>query len=110
MKTLLVCFAVFVGQMTTLQDKHVAHLEPNRDFIGAEYGGDILELSNAPAVVALPAVPPRMDSKGIPWSIDVKNLGPGAVTVVDKNQFRVLVNVGRTVRILSDGAAYSLKR
>jgi hypothetical protein len=110
MKILLICFAVFVGQMGTLQDKQVVHLQPNRDFIGLEYGGDLLEVMNAPAVITLPAIPPKLDSKGNPWSVEVKNLGPRAVSVVGKNQFSVPVSVGRTVQILSNGAAYSLKR
>lgn len=110
MKTLLLCSALLVGQMNTLQDKPVVHLPPNRDVIGFEYGGDLLQLSNSPAVIALPAVPPKFDSKGSPWSIDIKNLGPRAVTVVGNSQFSVPVNVGRTIRVLSNGAAYSLKQ
>jgi hypothetical protein len=110
MKMLLFCLALILGQMGTLQDKPVVHLQPTRDVIGLEYGGDLLELSNSLAVIVLPAIPPKLDSKGSPWSIDVKNLGPRAVTIVGKDQFSVPVNVGRTVHIFSNGAAYSLKQ
>jgi hypothetical protein len=109
MKMLLLCSALLVGQINTLQNKPVVHLPANRDIIGFEYGGDLLQLSNSPAVMALPAVPPKVDSKGIPWSIDIKNLGPRQVTVVGKNQFSVPINIGRSVRIYSNGSAYSLK-
>jgi hypothetical protein len=47
MKTLLLCLALFIGQLNTntLQDKRVVHLPANRDFIGVEYGGDLLQLA-----------------------------------------------------------------
>jgi hypothetical protein len=109
MKSLLLCVAFFAGQMNTLQQRHVVHLQTAGQVIAGEFGGDLLELSNAPAVIDLPTVPPKLDSQRSPWSIDVKNLGPGRVTVVGKNQFSVRINVGRTVRIYSDGTAYSLK-
>jgi hypothetical protein len=108
-KALLLCSALFLGQINTLLDKPVAHLPPNRNTIGPEYGGDLLELNSSPAVMFLPAVPPKIDSKGRPWSIDVKNLGPHAVTVAGSNQFSALVNVGRTIHIVSNATEYSVK-
>ena len=111
MKSLLLSVAVFAGQinMNTLQRRPVVHLRPYQDVIGSEFGADLLELSNTPAVISLPIVPPRLDSQGNPWSIDVKNLGPREVTVVGKNLLSVPLHVGRTVRIYSSGTAYSLK-
>jgi hypothetical protein len=110
MKTSLICLALFVGQMNTLQDKPVVHLQPHRNSIDIGFGGDLLELLNAPALLNLPALPPRVDSQGRPWSIDVKNLGPGAVTVAGKDQFSVPIKVGKTVHISWNGTAYSLKQ
>jgi hypothetical protein len=81
MKTLLVCIAVIIGQMNTLQTKQVAHLPPHRDTIQADFGGKLLELVNAPTIVHLPTTPPKLDPQGQPWSIDIGNLGPGATTV-----------------------------
>jgi hypothetical protein len=110
MKTSLICLALFIGQMNTLQDKQVVHLQAHRNNIAIAFGGDLLELLNAPQIVNLPPSPPKLDSQGNPWSVDVKNLGPGAVTVVDKAQFSVHIHVGQTVHILSNGTAYTLKR
>jgi hypothetical protein len=110
MKTSLMCLALFVGQMKTLQSKPVVHLQPHRDAITADFGGDLLELINAPGVVNLPPVPPKPDPQGSPWFVDVKNLGPSAVTVVGKAQFNVKITVGQTVHIYSNGTEYSLKR
>jgi hypothetical protein len=106
MKTLLIYLALFAGQYNTLQDKPVVRLHPHQDFIPVEFGGDLVELKNAPPQVQLP--PPRLvDSHGRPWSIDVRNLGPGTVTIVGKAQFRVEVPVGHSVSIKVTDAGYS---
>lgn len=110
MKTLLIYLALLTGQMNMLQEKQVVHLAPNHAGIDAAFGGDLLELINAPAVIQLPVMPPKTDSAGKPWVVDVKNLGPGIVTVQGKGQFSARINVGQTVHIFSNGAAYSLKR
>lgn len=108
MKILLACLAMFLGQMIPLQAKPVVHLRPNRDVITADFGGKLLELINPPAMVYLPAVPPKGDSPNDPWSIEVKNLGPRVVTVTSQRQFDVRINVGQTVHISSTGSGYSL--
>jgi hypothetical protein len=110
MKTLLICLALFIGQMNTLQDKPVVHLQAHHNSIQVEFGGKLLELVNAPTVITLPATLPKLDSQGAPWSIDIKNLGPGSVTVVGKSRFGVQISVGQTVRINSSGSEYSVKR
>jgi hypothetical protein len=109
MKPSLIFLALLVGQLAnTLQDKPVVHLREHRNIIDAEFGGDLLELINAPTVVNLPSQAPKFDSHGKPWSIDVKNLGPGAVTVIGNSQFSIRINLGKTVHIYSNGEAYSL--
>jgi len=110
MKTSLIYLALLLGQVNTLQDKPVVHLQPHRNSVDIGFGGDLLELISAPAVLTLPGVPPKLDSQGSPWSVDVKNLGPGAVTVTGKAQFNVKIAVGQTVHICSNGTVYSLKR
>jgi hypothetical protein len=110
MKTLLIYLALLAGQMKTMQEKPVVHLQPHQEFIKTEFGGDLVELINAPKVVLLPKLPPVLDAQGNPWSVEVKNLGPGTVTVVDKAHFSLQVNVGQTVRIKSTPAGYSSAR
>lgn len=110
MKTLLICCALFIGQINSLQAKPIIYLQPHRNLIQAECGGKLLELLNAPTVISLPAVPPKLDSQGVPWSVDIKNLGPVSVTVIGKGEFSVQVSAGQSVRINSNGAEYSLKR
>ena len=107
MRFLFICVALFAGQMYSLQDKPVVHLHPHQDFIPVEFGGDLVVVANGPTVVHLPNRPPTLDSRRMPWSIDVKNLGPGTVTIVGNAQFTVQVDVDRTVRIKSNGTAYS---
>jgi hypothetical protein len=108
MKTLLISLALFTGQMNTLQDRPVIHLRPHNSSVEDGFGGMLLELINGPATVFLPAVPPKLDSQGNPWSVDVKNLGPRVVTIIGKSQFSEPVNPGQTLHIHSNGAIYSL--
>jgi len=102
--------ALFAGQMNTLQDKPVVHLHPHQDFIPVEFGGDLVVLTSGTTLVHLPNVLPALDSGRRPWSVDIKNLGPGAVTIVGKGQFTVQVDVNRTVKIKSNGTVYSFAR
>ncbi len=108
MRILLLCAACFIGQMVTLQEKPRVHLKPNENQIETSFGGKILELIDAPAVVLLPKFPPQRDALGELWRVEVKNLGPRVVTIHGKNAFSVQIDVGRTVRISSNGEAYSL--
>ena len=109
MKALLICVAVVIGQMNTLQDKQVVHLQPHSGAIRADFGGKLLELLDAPAIIYLPMAPPKLDSQGNAWSVDIRNLGPGAVTVVGTSQFSSRIIVGQTVHVFSNGRSYSLK-
>ena len=109
MKTLLICTAIIIGQMNTLQTKQVAHLPPHGDTIQTEFGGKLLELTNAPAIVYLPTIAPKLDSQGQPWSIDIENLGPGVTTVLGQGQFTVRIRVAQTVHVIWNGTSYSLK-
>jgi hypothetical protein len=108
MKILLVWLAVVASQMNTLNDKQVVHLQPRSGAIQADFGGKLLELLHAPTIIYLPMTPPRLDAQGNPWSVDIRNMGPDAVTVVGKGQFTVRIIVDQTVYVHSNGTAYSL--
>jgi hypothetical protein len=58
----------------------------------------MVELMNAPTQVQLPPLR-LLDSHGRPWAIEVRNLGPGTVTIVGKAQFHVEVPVHHSVTI-----------
>lgn len=110
MKSLLVCLAIIFGQINSLQDKPVIHLPPNTKMIDPAYGGKLLELINAPAELGLPANVPKVDAVGHPWLVDIKNLGPAAVTVVWKSEFNAPIAPGQTVHIYANGKTYFLRR
>jgi len=110
-RTLLIGLALLAGQLITMQAKPTIRLEPHKNTIEARFGGSLVELINAPATVYLPSSPPTADAQGVPWLVDVKNLGPDSVTVTSvKTHFQVSVGTGQTVHINSNGAAYLLKR
>ena len=109
MRTFFIYLALFAGQYNTLQEKPLVRLHPHQDFIPSEFGGDLVELKNAPPQVKLP--PLRLvDSHGRPWSIEIRNLGPGTVTIVGTAQFHVEVPVGHSVSIKATNAGYSSGR
>jgi len=109
MKILLIGLCLMIGQMTTLQERPVVHLQPHSGAIRADCGGKQLELVDAPATIYLPMAPPRLDFQGNPWSVDIRNLGPGAVTVVGASQFSLRIIMGQTVQVFSNGRSYSSK-
>jgi len=108
MKIVLMFIAFIIGQMNTLQGKPVVHLLPHSGAIQADFGGKRLELQHAPTIIYLPMTPPRVDSQGNPWSVDINNLGPGAVTVVGTNQFSSRIAIRQSIQIFSNGTSYSL--
>jgi hypothetical protein len=81
MKALLVCMGVIIGQMNTLQDRQVVHLQPHGGAIRTDFGGKLLELLNAPTIIYLPMAPPKLDSQANAWSVDIRNLRPSVVRV-----------------------------
>lgn len=109
MKSLLLGLILFAGQAITMQSKPVVHLRPNSNVIDPNFGGSLVELSNAPATVYLPASIPAPDASGDPWSIDVKNFGPAAVTISGKQNFTTIVAVNQTIHIQVNGQGYMLK-
>jgi len=108
MKIVLISIAFIFGQMNALQEKPVVHLLPHSGAIQADFGGKRLELQHAPTIIYLPMTPPRVDSQGNPWSVDINNLGPGAVTVVGTNQFSSRIAISQSIQIFSNGTSYSL--
>jgi len=109
MRTALFCLFVFLGQIS-MQEKTVVHLQPHSDAVEVSFGGGLLELINSPAIIHLPIRPPLLDAQRAPWCIDVKNLGPRAVTIVDKARFRQQIMVGQTLHINSNGTSYSVRQ
>jgi hypothetical protein len=99
------------GQLISMQSRPVIHLQPHKNTIEAGFGGGLVELINAPAVIYLPQSPPKVDEQGEPWSVEVKNLGPASVMVTGTQvHFQAAVSTGQTVHIDSNGTTYLLKR
>lgn len=109
MNVLILWAAMMVGQLNTMQSRTVVYLTPHRDLITIDFGGKLLNLINAPSTIYLPVNPPKLDSQGEPWSIDIKNLGPTTVTVVGKPYFSIAVSIGETIHVAWNGARYATK-
>jgi hypothetical protein len=87
MTSLVAFLLLFQGQLNTSKD--VVRLPPNANTISQAYGGKLVELLNAADDVSLPPKPNL--SSGITWSVDVKNLGPHAVTIRNNHQLTVVL-------------------
>lgn len=109
MKSMLFALIFIAAQAVMIQDKPVVRFKPHTNAIEPSFGGSLVVLSHAPAIVNLPATPPAPDADGGPWSVDVKNFGPAPVTIVGKPNFNALVSVGQTVHIFVNGQGYILK-
>ncbi|QNI33067.1 hypothetical protein H7849_03565 [Alloacidobacterium dinghuense] len=109
MKSLLFALIFIAAQAITMQDKPVVHLKPHSNTIDSNSRGSLVDLSNAPATVYLPATLPVPDADGGPWSVDVKNFGPAPVKIVGRQNFNALISVGQTIHILVNGQGYVLK-
>lgn len=109
MKSMLFALILFGGQAITMQDKPVVHLKPHSNTIDPSFGGSLVELSNAPATVHLPASLPAADVNGNPWAVDVKNFGPVPVAIVGKQNFNTTVGLNQTIHIQVNGQGYILK-
>jgi hypothetical protein len=110
MTALLANLLFLVAQMNTLQQAPVVHLNPHHPVIEVAFGGKLLEVTNAPAVIPLPDIPPKSSPQGTQWSVDVKNLGPRVIAIEGKPNFLVRIPVGQTIHIYSNGGSYSMKR
>jgi hypothetical protein len=109
MKFIFFALIFIVGQAITMQDRPVVHLKPHANRIEPAFGGALVELSNAPTTVYLPATVPAPDANGNPWSIDVKNFGPAPVTIAGRQNFNTTVSVNQTIHILARGQDYVLR-
>ncbi len=111
MRMLFLGLVFLGGQLIAMQSRPVIHLQPHKNTIEVGFGGSLVELINAPAVIYLPPSPPETDAQGKPWSVDVKNLGPVSVMVTSiKSHFQTVVGTGQTARIASNSISYLLKR
>ena len=104
------CKLILIVQMMTMSAKPIVHLVPNAHEIDPVTGGKLLELINSPPALTLPHKLPVIDSLGHPWLVDIKNLGPGVVTVTGKGQFTVVIQMGQTIHIACNGSVYTVKR
>jgi len=106
----LALLAILLAQMNTLQNRPIVHLQVNHDAIDISCNGKMLELINAPTILHLPVSAPTPDPQNGPWSVEIRNLGPHAVTVIDKATFAQQILPGETIQIESNGKMYLVQR
>jgi hypothetical protein len=97
MALLLFCIALFMGQSQMSQNV-VVRLPAHASEISISDGGKTVELLDAAPIVSLPQQPPHMSFNGVPWYVNVRNLGPGKVTVRGNNGF--------TIHLMPNGMAH----
>lgn len=110
MKLLLLGTAIFIGQLQTSQKEEVVRLPPHKTSIPVSSGGTMVELLYAEPSLYLPKQIPEVDTLGEIWHVDVKNLGPGDVTLQGVGGFSVRLQPNQVVRIRTAGNTYSVAR
>jgi hypothetical protein len=106
MKLFLLYIAVFMGQSQTAQNG-IVRLPAHTSKIPVSDGGKTVELLDAPPIVYLPQRPPHMSFNGVPWYVDVKNLGPSSVTLQGVNNFTVHLSPNGTVHVRTISTGYT---
>jgi hypothetical protein len=104
---LLLCLALFAGQLQTSQNEVVVRLPPHVVSIPANDGGKMVELLYTAPSLSLPKRIPPVDADGKAWYVDVRNLGPGEVTVQGTEGFVVHLQPKQVVRIRTSGNTYA---
>ena len=99
MKLFLFCLALFAGQSNTSQNEAVVRLPPHAYSIPNNDGGKMVELLYTAPFLSLPKQVPQPDADGKPWYVDVRNLGPGEVTLTGVAGFEVHLQPKQVVRI-----------
>jgi hypothetical protein len=99
MKLFLFCLALFAGQSNTAQNEAVVRLPPHIMTIPITDGGKMVELLYTAPSLSLPPQVPAADADGKPWYVDVRNLGPGEVTLTGVEGFVVHLQPKQVVRI-----------
>jgi hypothetical protein len=114
MKLFVLLMALFAGQLQGPQGQSVIRLSPpHASSIPETAGGQLVELLNAPAGVALPHPTPKRDLQGNTWYVDVRNLGPNDVSLEQAALFAqvgpqviILLHPRDTARIRANGSGY----
>jgi hypothetical protein len=110
MKALLLSIALLAGQLQSSQNEEVVRLPPHSLGIPVSDGGKLVELLYASSFLHLPSPPPKPDSQGNAWHVDIRNLGPNDVTIVAADRFSVHLSPRETTHIRSDGSLYLVRR
>jgi hypothetical protein len=106
MKLFLLCIALFVGQ-SQISQNGVVRLPAHTSKISVSDGGKTVELLDAAPIVYLPQQPPHMSFGGVPWYVDVKNPGPGSVTLRGNNNFTVHLSPNGMVHARTVATGYA---
>jgi hypothetical protein len=113
MRASLFCLVLIAAQLSSSlaqlnSSQEVVRLPSHVGTISPSHGGKLVQLLNAPSSIFLPSQPPQTDSQAHPWHVDIKNLGPGNVTVQDHSHFAVLLHPNQLVHIHVMGNTYSV--
>jgi hypothetical protein len=106
MKPFLLCIVLFMGQTQPPQNG-VVRLPAHASKVSVSDGGKTVELLDAAPIVYLPQQPPHMSFGGVPWYVDIRNLGPGSVTLQGNSNFSVHLVPNGTVRVHTVATGYA---
>jgi hypothetical protein len=107
MKLFLFSLALLAGQLQASQNEAVVRLPPHVVAIPTADGGKMVELLYTAPSLLLPRQVPPPDADGKAWYVDVRNLGPGEVTLTGVEGFVVHLQPKQVVRIRAGVNSYT---
>jgi len=110
MRLFILYAAIFALQTQLSSSEEVVRLPAHTATIPAADGGKLVELLYSPPAISLPKEPPQVGFHGAGWWVDVRNLGPGDVSLEGKGGFTAHLRPKETVRIRAAGTGYTAVR
>jgi hypothetical protein len=107
---MLVMVLMLGVQLFAAESRDVVRVTSNKHRIDISYRGKLVELIDTDGYAFLSQIAPGPDENGVPWEVEIKNLGPLPVDVTDAVTFHLTIAVGESRVIYSNGVTYLVKR
>jgi hypothetical protein len=104
------CILLALLQFPARDTEPVVTLSPPHLGISFGNGGYLVRLLHETGTVSLPVAPPGKLPSGVPWYVDVENLGPEDVILQGGQDLSIHLHPKDSVRVVSNSQRYSVRR
>jgi hypothetical protein len=110
MNLLHIASLFIIAQLPARDTLPVVTISPPHLGVSISYGGYFVKLRNESGSISLPWPAPGLLPTGLPWFVDIQNLGPGAVTIEEGRDISIHLLPKQSVRIVSNKQRYTVNR